>query len=89
MPNLVSAEVIAAKIFTVREKRVMLDSDLAKLYCVETKHLGLLRNSVFAVIHGGRRPKNLDADKILPLPFRSAQGQGQDDGKWYFATVPI
>ncbi len=39
MSNLVTTGLIAAKILTVRGKRVMLDSDLAKLYCVETKHL--------------------------------------------------
>ena len=35
----ISTQVIAAKILTVRGKRVMLDSDLAKLYGVETKYL--------------------------------------------------
>jgi hypothetical protein len=38
MSNLISAEVIAAKILIIRGKRVMLDSDLAKLYSVETKY---------------------------------------------------
>ncbi len=31
MPDLVIAELIAAKIFLIRGKKVMLDSDLAKL----------------------------------------------------------
>jgi phage regulator Rha-like protein len=39
MVNEVSIEVIATKIFEIREKRVMLDRDLAKLYGVETKRL--------------------------------------------------
>ena len=38
MSDLVSVEVIAAKIFELREK-VMLDSDLARLYGVSTKRL--------------------------------------------------
>ena len=37
----ISIEVVAAKILLVRGKRVMLDSDLAKLYGVETKNLNL------------------------------------------------
>ena len=39
MPNLISIEVIATKIFIVRGKRVMLDRDLAKLYAVTTFNL--------------------------------------------------
>lgn len=39
MLNEISIAVIASKILTVRGKRVMLDSDLAKLYSVETKYL--------------------------------------------------
>lgn len=39
MSNLISAEVIAMKILFIRGKRVMLDSDLANLYSVKTKHL--------------------------------------------------
>lgn len=39
MSNTVSVEVIASKVFEVRNKKVMLDSDLAKLYGVKTKHL--------------------------------------------------
>ncbi|MFA5150557.1 MAG: ORF6N domain-containing protein [Candidatus Omnitrophota bacterium] len=39
MPNIISTEVITSKIFEVRGKRVMLDSDLAKLYDVQTKVL--------------------------------------------------
>jgi hypothetical protein len=39
--NEVSVEVVAAKILFVRGKRVMLDSDLAILYSVETKNLNL------------------------------------------------
>jgi hypothetical protein len=39
MMNEISVAVIASKILTIRGKRVMLDSDLAKLYGVETKHL--------------------------------------------------
>ncbi len=39
MVNLVSVEVIIGKIFEIRGKRVMLDSDLAKLYSVTTKVL--------------------------------------------------
>lgn len=39
MPNLMTTEIIASKIYTVRGKRVMLDGDLAKLYGVETKNL--------------------------------------------------
>jgi len=39
MANILSVEVIATKIFEVRDKKVMLDSDLAKLYGVQTKHL--------------------------------------------------
>ncbi len=37
----ISVEVVAAKILLVRGKKVMLDSDLAKLYGVETKNLNL------------------------------------------------
>jgi len=39
VPNLISSEVIAAKIFVIRGKRVMLDTDLAVLYGVKTKRL--------------------------------------------------
>jgi len=39
MTNLISAEVIATKILIIRGKRVMVDSDLALLYGVETKYL--------------------------------------------------
>jgi len=39
MANIVSVELIATKILAMRGKKVMLDSDLAKLYGVETKHL--------------------------------------------------
>lgn len=39
MSNIVSAQAIAAKILFIRGKKVMLDSDLAKLYGVETKYL--------------------------------------------------
>ena len=39
MVNLVSVEVIIGKIFEIRGKKVMLDSDLAKLYGVTTKVL--------------------------------------------------
>ncbi|MBM3243516.1 MAG: ORF6N domain-containing protein [Candidatus Omnitrophica bacterium] len=35
----ISVEVVATKILFIRGKKVMLDSDLAKLYCVETKQL--------------------------------------------------
>jgi len=37
--NIVVVDAIAAKILEIRGKRVMLDSDLAKLYEVETKNL--------------------------------------------------
>ena len=39
MANLISVEIIASKIFEVRGKKVMLDTDLAKLYGVQTKQL--------------------------------------------------
>ena len=39
MANLVSVEIVAAKIFVVRGKKVMLDRDLAKLYGVQTYRL--------------------------------------------------
>jgi hypothetical protein len=39
MANIVSVEVIASKIFEIRDKRVMLDRDLAKLYGVTTFNL--------------------------------------------------
>jgi len=39
MTNIVSVEVIASRIFEVRGKKVMLDSELAKLYGVQTKQL--------------------------------------------------
>lgn len=39
MPSIISVEVIVSKIFEIRGKKVMLDSDLAKLYGVETKYL--------------------------------------------------
>ncbi len=39
MDNGISAEVIATRIFEIRSKKVMLDSDLAELYGVQTKHL--------------------------------------------------
>ncbi len=47
MPNIISVEGITSKIFEVRGKKVMLDSDLAKLYDVETKVLtqAVKRNS--------------------------------------------
>ena len=34
-----SDELVISKIHTIRGKRVMLDRDLAKMYCVETKVL--------------------------------------------------
>lgn len=37
--NLVPEEIIASKIYEIRGKKVMLSSDLAELYCVETKVL--------------------------------------------------
>ncbi len=39
MPNLIAEEKIEKKIFLIREKKVMLDKDLAELYGVETKVL--------------------------------------------------
>ena len=39
MSNIVSVEVIATKILEIRGKKVILGSDLAKLYDVQTKHL--------------------------------------------------
>jgi len=39
MANLILAEKIESKIFIIRGKKVMLDSDLALLYSVETKVL--------------------------------------------------
>jgi len=39
MVNEISVEIIAAKILEIRGKKVMLDSDLAKLYGVKTKVL--------------------------------------------------
>jgi len=39
MPNTISVEVIATKIFLIRGKRVMLDRDLARLYEVDTSQL--------------------------------------------------
>jgi len=39
MGNLVSTEIIATKIFVIRGKRVMLDTDLAVLYGVKTGRL--------------------------------------------------
>jgi hypothetical protein len=46
MDKLISTEVIAAKIFVIRGKRVMLDSDLAILYGVKTRRLNeqVMRN---------------------------------------------
>lgn len=37
MPNIVAAEVIATRILELKGKKVMLDSDLAKLYGVPVK----------------------------------------------------
>lgn len=39
MTNIISVEIIASKIFEVRGKKVMLDSDLAKIYGVGAKVL--------------------------------------------------
>ena len=39
MANIVPVEIIATKIFEIRGKKVMLDSDLARLYGVKTKVL--------------------------------------------------
>ena len=39
MPDLISVQVITSKIFFIRGRKVMLDSDLALLYGVETKRL--------------------------------------------------
>ncbi|MDD5197161.1 MAG: ORF6N domain-containing protein [Candidatus Omnitrophica bacterium] len=39
MPNIISVGIISAKIFEIRGKKVMLDSDLARLYDVQTKVL--------------------------------------------------
>jgi len=47
MEHLIKIEDIKNKIFIIRDVQVMLDSDLAKLYRVETKNLNLAvkRNS--------------------------------------------
>ena len=39
MANIVSVDLVATKIMEVRDKKAMLDSDLAKLYGVATKNL--------------------------------------------------
>jgi phage regulator Rha-like protein len=39
MPNIISVGIISAKIFEIRGKKVMLDSDLARLYDAQTKVL--------------------------------------------------
>ena len=39
MTNIVATEVIVTRIFEARNKKVMLDVDLAKLYGTQTKHL--------------------------------------------------
>jgi predicted DNA binding protein len=39
MAELISTEIITSKIFVIRGKKVMLDSDLAMLYSVQTKRL--------------------------------------------------
>ena len=39
MADLISTEVISAKILLIRGKRVILDKDLAKLYEVDTRQL--------------------------------------------------
>jgi hypothetical protein len=39
MPDLISIQVITSKIFFIRGKKVMLDTDLALLYSVQTKRL--------------------------------------------------
>jgi len=39
MPELISIEAVASKIFFIRSVKVMLDRDLSTLYCVETKVL--------------------------------------------------
>lgn len=39
MPDLISVEVITAKIFVIRGRKIMLDRDLARLYEVTTKRL--------------------------------------------------
>jgi len=36
--SIISQEIIENKIYLIRGKKVMLDSDLAKLYEIETKH---------------------------------------------------
>jgi len=41
MNEIVKAKEIQNKIYTIRNVQVMLDSDLANLYCVETKNLNL------------------------------------------------
>ena len=37
--QIIPLERIASKIFIIRKHSVMLDKDLAELYCVETRHL--------------------------------------------------
>ena len=39
MNNIVPHEVIERKIFLIRGQKVMIDSDLAELYCIENKYL--------------------------------------------------
>ena len=39
MNEMITTEEIKSKIYTIRGKEVMLDSDLAKLYHVETKRI--------------------------------------------------
>ncbi len=39
MTTVICAEIIAAKILLMREKRIMLDRDLARLYEVDTRQL--------------------------------------------------
>jgi len=39
MPQSLSVEIIAQKIFIIRKKKIMLDHDLARLYEVSTRRL--------------------------------------------------
>ena len=86
--NEVSIEVVATKIIVVRGKKVMLDSDLAKLYGVKTKNLNLqVKRNL------GRFPEDfmfkLSQDETLRLHFATSKRGGRRYSPYVFTEQGV
>lgn len=84
----ISAEEAATKILLVRGVRVMLDSDLARLYGVKTKNLNLqVKRNI------GRFPKDfmfkLSKDEALRLHFATSKRGGRRYAPYVFTEQGV